>query len=66
MKKVFLSNSGTETSIAFYSFWRWKSTDRLKKEKMKEIIFYILSLSIYAFNISPIYGSMKAQKSINQ
>jgi predicted oxidoreductase len=57
MKKVFLSDSGPETSSAIYSFWRWNNVEDLRVEKLKEIISYTLDLGINAFDISPIYGS---------
>jgi predicted oxidoreductase len=62
MKKVFLSDSGPETSSAIYSFWRWENEEQLDKEKIKEIISYTLSLGINAFDISPIYGKGKLEE----
>jgi predicted oxidoreductase len=62
MKKVFLSDSGPETSSAIYSFWRWENEEQLDKEKIKEIISYTLSLGINAFDISPIYGTGKLEE----
>ena len=62
MKKVFLS----DTSSSIFSYWRWENAEQLDKEKMKATISYLFSLGIFVFNISLIYGSMKAQKSINQ
>jgi len=62
MKKVFLSDSGPETSSAIYSFWRWENEEQLDKEKIKEIISYTLSLGINAFDISPIYGPGKLEE----
>jgi predicted oxidoreductase len=57
MKKVFLSDSGPETSSAIYSFWRWQSEEDLHVAKLKEIIQFTLGLGINAFDISPIYGN---------
>jgi predicted oxidoreductase len=62
MKKVFLSDSGPETSSAIYSFWRWENEDQLDKEKIKDIISFALSLGINAFDISPIYGKGKLEE----
>lgn len=62
MKKVFLSDSGPETSSAIYSFWRWENEEQLDKEKIKEIISFTLSLGINAFDISPIYGKGKLEE----
>ena len=62
MKKVFLSDSGPETSSAIYSFWRWENEEQLEKEKIKEIISFTLSLGINAFDISPIYGKGKLEE----
>ena len=62
MKKVFLSDSGPETSSAIYSFWRWENEEQLDKEKIKEIISFTLSLGINAFDISPIYGNGKLEE----
>jgi predicted oxidoreductase len=62
MKKVFLSDSGPETSSAIYSFWRWENEEQLDKEKIKEIISFTLSLGINAFDISPIYGTGKLEE----
>lgn len=62
MKKVFLSDSGPETSSAIYSFWRWRDEEDLLIEKLKEIISYTLDLGINAFDISPIYGTGKLEE----
>jgi predicted oxidoreductase len=62
MKKVFLSDSGPETSSAIYSFWRWENEEQLDKEEIKEIISFTLSLGINAFDISPIYGKGKLEE----
>jgi predicted oxidoreductase len=56
MKKVFLSDSGPETSSAIYSFWRWQNEADLKVDKLKDIIQFSIDLGINAFDISPIYG----------
>lgn len=56
MKKVFLSDSGPETSSAIYSFWRWQNEADLKVDKLKDIIRFSIDLGINAFDISPIYG----------
>jgi predicted oxidoreductase len=56
MKKVFLSDSGPETSSAIYSFWRWQNEADLQVNKLKDIIQFSIDLGINAFDISPIYG----------
>ncbi|MFY7668031.1 MAG: aldo/keto reductase [Crocinitomicaceae bacterium] len=56
MKKVFLSDSGPETSSAIYSFWRWQNEADLQVDKLKDIIQFSIDLGINAFDISPIYG----------
>ena len=56
MKKVFLSDSGPETSSAIYSFWRWHNEADLQVDKLKDIIQFSIDLGINAFDISPIYG----------
>ena len=56
MKKVFLSDSGPETSSAIYSFWRWQNEADLQFDKLKDIIQFSIDLGINAFDISPIYG----------
>ena len=56
MKKVFLSDSGPETSSAIYSFWRWQNEADLQVDKLKDIIQFLIDLGINAFDISPIYG----------
>lgn len=62
MKKVFLSDSGPETSSAIYSFWRWENTEDLNVSKLKEIIQFTLDLGINAFDISPYYGNGKIEE----
>ena len=62
MKKVFLSDSGPETSSAIYSFWRWENTEDLNVSKLKEIIQFTLDLGINAFDISPNYGNGKIEE----
>jgi predicted oxidoreductase len=62
MKKVFLSDSGPETSSAIYSFWRWQNEVDLQVDKLKDIIQFSIDLGINAFDISPIYGTGKLEE----
>jgi predicted oxidoreductase len=66
MKKVFLSDSGPETSEAIYSFWRWNNKEDLNLDKIQDILEYVIGLGINAFDVSSIYGNGKIQELLGE